>query len=147
MAIGLNPDKERIYVLEDDRELAEDQRTRWVYKLLSYPAYMSAQDNLVQFQSQKVARGQDSETRTLVLSGTQEKNTLINGLIRVENFFDEDGQLLHYPEAGTEAKVQWLSKVKPRWRAELAKAILGESDLEEADRKKLPSPSGSPALG
>jgi len=147
MAIGLNPDRERTYILEDDRELPEDQHTRWIYKLLSYPAYMTAQDNLIQFESQKVTKGQVPETRTLVLSGTQEKNTLINGLIRVENFFDEDGRLLHYPEAGTEAKVQWLSHLKPRWRAELAKAILSDSDLEESDRKKLPSPSGSLELG
>lgn len=144
MAIGLNPEKERVFLLKEDRELPVDQQTRWFFKLLRYDAYVRSQDGLVEFRGDP----KTDDQRTIVLSGSQESTILCEGLIRCENFRDEDGTELQVPEGRDKNnKMKFLSYLKPAWRRELAQAILGDSDLGEAKEKPSNSQSGSADIG
>ena len=131
MARGMNPDKERVFVLKDDAELATEQQSRFFYKTLNAGAYYKNMDALVEF------RGGGDEQRTLVLSGSQERSILLDGLVRVENFYDEEGKLLQFPEKGTDLKMNFLSYLRPRWRREIAQAILADSQLDEKEERNL----------
>jgi hypothetical protein len=141
MAIALNPDKEQLYILEEDRELPEEEQTRWFIRTLNAVQYYRAQDNVIELHA--TGRANDRETKTRILSGTQEMNALIDGIAGVENFKDEHGVDQNWPDRPNDAKRTFLSKLRPRWRRELAQAILGDSEVDEDDRKKLPSPPES----
>jgi hypothetical protein len=133
MATGMNPDKERVYVLKEDMDLPTEQQTRFIYKTLTAGAYYRSMDSLVEFRG----GGDGGEQRTIIQSGSQERQILLDGLVRVENLKDEDGRELQYPPKGADLKLNFLSFLRPRWRREIANAILADTRLDEKEERNL----------
>jgi len=137
MARGRNPLKERTYILKTDRELATDQQSKFIYRTLPYETYTRTQDALIEFRGNP----QSTDARTAIASGSQERDALLDGLMRVENYFDEDGTPWAWPE-GSNAKtrqerMQFLSTLLPEWRRELFQAILGDTEPTKEDEEDL----------
>src|SRR5512135_1390298 len=94
MARGRNPLKERTHILKCDQDLPSPQQTRWVYRTLPYDTYVKTQDGLIEFRGNP--NGKDA--RTGISTGSQERDALLAGLVRVENYADEDGHERHWPQ-------------------------------------------------
>lgn len=143
MARGLNPRKERFLVLECDKNLPAEEQSRFYYRLLDYGQFTDAQDNLVEW----VESEDGAKNKTRVLNGTQERTVLLAGLIRFENFCDEDGNEIVYPaeqsnaETVKKAKLEALTALRPEWRKELARAILNAARPTEKQKGESVSPS------
>lgn len=151
MARALNPDREIGFVLKEDRELAPAEQTVWYFRTLSAADHARIQDAAVlveQDAPQKGFRNATTATRTRILSGSQPLEVLLAGLVRVDNFLDDQGRAIPYPGDGKkEAKLAFLSRLKPAWRREIADAISGETELSEEEEGNSASPSGSQAPG
>jgi len=134
---GRNPLKERTHVLKPDRENPASEQIRWIYRTLPYDTYVRTQDGLVEFKGNPTA----TDTRTSISTGSQEKEALLAGIVRVENYFDEDGQQRHWP-VGKGANVyaermDFLSTMHPDWRRELFQVILGDTEPTKEDEADL----------
>lgn len=142
MAKGINPGKRRCYVLKVDKDLARDEQSRFLYQILKAEKYAQIQDKLVEV----LGGDTDDEkpkSKTMVLSGTQVLEILCAGLVGVENYTDEDGTPILWPEAGGKAaKLDFLTTLKRAWRQELAEAILEGQTFTEKQVGESASPSG-----
>ena len=134
MAIQALPiSKEFPYVCKDDRENPESEQTIWWIKVLSYRESSKIEDFL------GATDGDDFK----VYLGTQEALFLHSGLLRVENFQDENGkELLLTREVLVDKKFQqklikdaFLNRIPRSIRKELAKAIESGPVLEEEEAK------------
>ena len=142
MAVGKNPLKERLYILKAEREWESAKQSRWYFRMLKYEQQSNAMDSLVEFRAPTGQQADTGETKTRVFSGTQERETLLAGLARVENFPDEDGKMLHWPANGNRAaKMEFLDYMLPADRRELANAINEGQEITEDLRKNSDSPS------
>ena len=141
--------REREYILKAERELPEDEQTVWLLRSLDLDVSAQIQDRLVQLVGSLAG---DEEPRTLVFSGTQEVTILLNGLIGWRNFCEEGGAPIPFPDLGRfnrnrDALKEWLARIPPEARSELAQEIVGRSRLGQEERGNSKSPSASPALG
>lgn len=138
MAIGRSPDKERVYVLREDQELPSDQQTRWFYRALTVGDMEEVQSAAIESRMPVRRRGfrdkkGEQEQRTVYKS--TESTILRKGLVRVENFKDEDGNpVVWNPEAGKDAQLKFLSYLTADQRAELSDVITGDTDLAKEER-------------
>ena len=139
MARALNPDQPTPYVLKSDLRtdpitklpvVPPEEQTRWMIVPLDYAQHIASQNGV--FEQRTEGRGRKAQSITRVLSGTQEKDTLLNGVRDVEQFLDHDGKAVSYP-TDTRGRMEFWTRVRPADRAEIARAILGESDLDEAE--------------
>lgn len=145
MAIAINPDDERVYVLKDDRALPANEQTMFYLKTLTARDYYRLKDGALEV---RAPIRNASETRTVFHTGTQEQEILLKGLIRWENLKDGHGDELHYPDGrDMDAKLKALSYLRPNWRREISEVILADSDVTEQDEGNFASQPGSPAHG
>jgi hypothetical protein len=129
MPIAISPDEEFEYVLEEDRDAAEDRRTVFYLKPMPADQYYRTQDGI--FQS-KPLKGRRGETTQQVRTGYQEETVLLNGIARVEKFANRKGEVLRWPATGgRDDKIKFLSHLRPAHRRELFDAILGDATLPE----------------
>jgi hypothetical protein len=148
MAVGRSPDKEREYVLKEDRELPREQQTRIGYRLLDCDGYYDAIDDLVEIRddeaSAKKKRGEERSSTTKLRQGTNERDTLLNNITRLDNFKDEDGNDVLWPaKTDRKGRIKALSYFSAKQRREIAKVIQGDSQMSEDERGNSDSPSGS----
>lgn len=139
MATGLSLTRERVHVLDVDKDEPKEKQTRWFFRPLEYSVNVRVKDGLIEFKG--AGRGDDNQTRTSILSGTQEREILVNGLVRVENYFDEDGVELHWPEGRGqtvfEQRMRFISTMRDAWRRELAEAINEATSPTAKDESEL----------
>lgn len=145
MAIAINPDDERVYILKEDRPLAKDQQTLFFLRTLTARDFYRLKDGALEV---RAPIRNASETRTVFHTGTQEQEILLKGLIRWENLRDGHGNEMHYPDGrDMDAKLKALSYLRPNWRREISEVILADSDVTEQDEGNSVSQPGSPAAG
>ena len=133
MAVALSPGEIREHVLEADRGLPPERQTRWKYRILSAEEYYRIQDGLVAREAGGRRKREDREGSTLRV-GTLERDILLAGLAGVENFTDPEGAAVSWPSGRTD-RIGFLSRMLPAWRTELANAITGALELDEAERR------------
>ena len=145
MAIAINPDDERVYILKDDRKLPKDEQTMFYLRTLTARDYYRLKDGALEV---RAPIRNASETRTVFHTGTQEQEILLKGLIRWENLKDARGNELVYPDGrDNDARLKALSYLRPNWRKEISEVILADSDVTEQDEGNFASQPGSPAIG
>jgi hypothetical protein len=145
MAIAINPDDERVYILREDRGLPKDEQTMFFLRTLTARDYYRLKDGALEV---RAPIRNASETRTVFHTGTQEQEILLKGLVRWENLKDGHGNELTYPDGrDSDAKLKALSYLRPNWRKEISEVILADSDLTEQDEGNFASQPGSPAAG
>lgn len=147
MARGINPAITVSYVLKEDRELPEDERS--VFHVKPIPAKVQAdlQDGLFSFGGNigKVADGGDEAFNEVKYhAGKVQLETLLHGLMRVEHYqiptpldakrvsfkdLDWNGNLTRTK------KLELLDFIAPKHRAEVARAIDNLSTLSEEEAK------------
>lgn len=142
------PDEVR-YVLKEHREpagSAVEGAPVWWLKPLTLKEQAEAQDGSVRARIKRAQPGAtDAEDPELdMLAAAQELKVLMRNVIRVETLrgYDESGQVVELelpaPSLGGAAGRQReavLRRLKPSWRRELAKAIMDDSWLSEAEEK------------
>lgn len=122
MPIAIDPKKTWTYVLECDRALPASQQTRWKLKALTVAEHARIADGASSFHR---------ETGTIrIAQGTEVLETLRAGLVGCENFIDAAGLLVQFNQSD-----EFLSRLRPEWRAELAAAIKDHNTLDADDRK------------
>ena len=130
MAIKALPiEKEFAYVCKSDRENPEDEQTVFWLKVLSYRESSKIEDFL------GATDGDDFK----VYLGTQEALYLHYGLLRVENFEDENGKQIEAKREQTQDKKygtkclkdSFLNRIPRDIRKELSKAIEAGPQLDE----------------
>lgn len=133
MPIAIDPSKPWSYVLQCDRALPEDQRTIWSLRPLTVSQYAKLQDSIAAV---------DREAGTVrVTSGTQAVEALRLGLAGVERFFGWDGKPVLFASKFSKTLSMeivtddFLNRLHPDWRDELARAITEHNQLSEDDRK------------
>jgi len=136
MAEALGIGEEYMYILEDDRDKPPEEQTRWYYKPLSYQVCCEIENSTVEYKGSGKSRSGDFSGR--LLSGTVERKILQEGLTRVENF-KYNGEEIHLPDKskGYRARDEFFSRIRPKWRKELANAIYEGLYLTEEDEKKI----------
>lgn len=145
MAIAINPDDERVYILKDDRKLPKDEQTFFYLRTLTARDYYRLKDGALEV---RAPIRNASETRTVFHTGTQEQEILLKGLLRWENLKDGHGNELQYPDGkDLDAKLKALSYLRPNWRKEISEVILADSDVTEEDEGNFASQPGSPVTG
>jgi len=128
MPVAKNPFKEHVYVLLEDRGLPEEKQTRFYYKGLTAEQYYKLQDSLI------VSRGWSDDSVKEIRAGHAEFFILMNCLSKIENFFDEDGNELRWPQ-DEEGRKRILSFLTPEQRRELANAISENSRWTVGEKK------------
>jgi len=145
MAIAINPDDERVYILKEDRALPKDEQTLFFLRTLTARDYYRLKDGALEV---RAPIRNASETRTVFHTGTQEQEILLKGLLRWENLKDARGNEMTYPDGrDTEAKLRALSYLRPNWRKEISEVILADSEVTEQDEGNFASQPGSPSPG
>ena len=136
--IGCSPKKVREYILKENRDCPPEDQVIWGFRALSADGYYQIQDALVELHSDQA--GDQRRTRTAIHTGSQERRVLMECFVSVKNYFDEDGTERAWPEgrgsAVTDARMEFLSTMRPAWRRELAEVIL-EGLPDEVDEKDL----------
>jgi hypothetical protein len=145
MAIAINPDDERVYILKEDRALPKDEQTLFFLRTLTARDYYRLKDGAMEV---RAPIRNAMETRTVFHSGTQEQEIMLKGLIRWENLKDGHGNVLSYPDGNdSNAKLKAMSYLRPNWRKEISEVILADSDVTEQDEGNFASQPGSPQVG
>ena len=132
MARALPISAEIPYVLKADRKLPPKEQTTWFVRTLPYEKYVQHQNDAVEMQR---TEGPDGKVRavTRVLTGSQERDALLEGTVRVENFLDAEGNAVPYPKADAQ-RMEFWSRVLPEYRAEIARFILGEQEVTPEEK-------------
>jgi len=135
MAEALAIGEEYLYILEDDRDKPPEEQTRWYYKPLSYQVCCEIENSTIEY---KGGRSGSRDFSGRLLSGTVERKILQEGLVRVENF-KCNGEEIHLPDKakGYRARDEFFSRIRPKWRKELANAIYEGIYLSPEDEKKI----------
>ena len=127
MAIAIQPKKGFDYVLEDDRKFPPEKQTVWKLRGLSIGEQSDVQDSL---RTERSDTGETSwKTGTLLLK------TLRAGLVGVSNFLDESGAAVEFTkDKSGVVSDEFLDRLAPAWRTELANAISGAGQLSDKQR-------------
>jgi len=148
--------KERTYICDDDLEESDEERTTWKLGTLTLDDQRNIKNGLAYQESedrrQQRLNGRRGRTRTKLALGDQEFLVLQKALLGCENFKDEDGESIPYPEGGFNPLQPkpfnaFLVKIPPSVRAELVSEILEGGSLTRRDRPSSGSRSGSPSPG
>ena len=132
-------------MLKKDRELPDREQTRFYFKVLDYELQCAVQNNIIESVAERTDDPNEGMTRSRYLTGTQEREVLLNGLVRVENLQDEDGKDVEWPSDKREkqARLLFLAGLRPLDRTELVLAIINAGRLDPEEKKVSPSPSVS----
>lgn len=133
MPIAIDPSKPWRYVLQCDLPCDADSRTVWLLRPLTVGQYAKLQDSIAAV---------DRESGTVrVTSGTQVIEALRLGLAGVERFNDAAGKEVPFTTKFNKTHSldivtdDFLNRLHPDWRDELARAITEHNTLSEDDRK------------
>lgn len=132
------------YILEDDRDLPAAQQTVFVLASMKADKAYALQDGLVETTSKGGRRG--GESRSTYKTGTQERDTLLTGILDIRNAYEADGTTpILWPADPRHRgdRMVVLDKIAPRYRRELFEAITGDAGLDEIALGESDSPSGS----
>ena len=130
MVIARKIDVEQQYILLCDRDLPEQERTVFYYKLPTLDEQYASIGNEVEY-----IRSADGEVRTVMkIDKSGEIATLISCIIRIEGLNDQDGNEVVWPtdQAG---RKKVLSQLDGAYRAELAEVIRTGTPLTEEEVK------------
>ena len=127
MAVAVQPKKQFDYVLEEDRKLLAEKQTVWKLRGLSIGEQADVQDSL---RTERTETGETSwKTGTLLLK------TLRAGLVGVANFCDDTGLPVAFSSDKSGVVTDdFLDRLAPAWRTELANAIAGAGQLSDKQR-------------
>lgn len=138
MVVALTPGETWDYVLEEDRERPEDERTTFLLATLDYEAHREIHDKAL-----GTTRGGISEGSLEIRQGSAIDKILRCGLRGWRNFKDTDG---HDVEFKTETvhvfagkkriqpTTETLGRLSQQWCVELAEAIQRNNRVEVAER-------------
>ena len=130
---ALDPKKEQVYVVKDDRALPDVEQVKWYFTPLSYRDRVDLQDSIVVTLSDRASADM---AQTVVKSGTQQKKVLLACVVKVEGLKDESGADVEYPTGNNEGKkMEFWSRIRPEFTREIADYILGLSEPKEAEVK------------
>ena len=125
---AINAKKAYDFVTKDDKKLPKEDRT--VFKCKFLDPYTAARlgDQIYN------VSGTGSNRKERLLTGTQQFEILKSCLVGWENMShpDNEGELLEFDKANIE---DMIAAIPPRYRAEIADFIRGESELEEGEGK------------
>ncbi len=141
---GTNIERVREYVLKEERDSSTDERTTFLYRYLDAETMWDMQDELMQY---SVPRGagadDDSDVKTSVFHGRNERKALLKGLVGYRNVYDEDGvRLPDVENADQTQKKLVLSMMTATQRTELSSVILRSAKLTEKQKGESPSQPG-----
>jgi hypothetical protein len=132
MAVVRALKKEYEYVLKEDRKLEPKDQTVWVHKMADLDLQNRGSDS-IEFIGD--TSGDPEKLVTKVTANARITTDIIRGcLIRVENLKDENGDPVDWPKAH-QPQLEFLSRLKPSWRSELATAFRNAGILSEEEVK------------
>lgn len=130
---ALDPKKEQVYVVKDDRALPDAEQVKFYFTPLSYRDRVDLQDSIVVTLSDRASADM---AQTVVKSGTQQKKVLLACVVKVEGLKDESGGDVEYPTGNSETKkMEFWSRIRPEYTREIADYILGLAEPKEAEVK------------
>lgn len=124
MPIALDPKSTFTFILAEDRELPEDQRTIFELRGLTVSEEAQVSDSMLMAHS-----GTDE---VAFRAGTHQLTVLRYGLRGWENFLDAAGQAVAYETTKGHPKVVTdgcLDRLLPKHRQELVQAILDRGEI------------------
>lgn len=145
MARGINPTITVPYILEEDRELPEEDRSVFHIKPIPAKVQSDLQDSLFTFGNiGKSAEGGEAFNEVKYHAGKLQLETILHGLTRVEHYPIPtilDKERTSYKDLAWDGnpsrtqKLELLDYIKPKHRAEVARAIDDLSTLSEEESK------------
>lgn len=135
MPIAIDPREPYEYVLECDRDLPDDEQTRWKLKVLTLGELASLEDSLFRLDPES------GEAR--LLTGSHATKILKIGLLGWSGFRDANGDDVPFRTrtvgraTGKREEVtdECLERLHPDWRRELANAITEQARPTQGERK------------
>lgn len=125
MPIALDPRRETKYVLACDRELPADKQTRFVIRPLTIRQHAEWQDSIMNY---------DAETKEVKTNYYSNILTLLRfGLIGCEQFTDSEGRDVRFGMTKGVVSDDFLERLSPEHRYEIATAIKDLSTPSERD--------------
>jgi hypothetical protein len=132
MAVVRALKKEYEYVLKEDRNLEPKDQTVWVHKMADLDLQNRGSDS-IEFIGD--TSGDPEKLVTKVTANARLTTEIIRGcLIRVENFRDDNGEIIDWPKSN-QPQLVFLARLKSAWRSELATAFRNAGTLSEEEVK------------
>ncbi len=113
---GFDPNTPRDYIVQDERGLAPEQQSIFKIKNLTVREVERLKNSLF------AKQGFGEKATEKLLIGSQERQALEMGLAGWENFLDQEGNPIPFILAN-------FDYIPPKYRAEIALEIRGESEL------------------
>jgi hypothetical protein len=121
---AITADKAYPFVVKDERDAPEDERTVFMCKYIDPQTSASLGDQLYN------VSGVGSNRRERLLTGSQQLKILKACLVDWKNFHDDSGKEIPFDK---EKPVQMIGMIPPKYRREIADFIQGESEVEEGE--------------
>jgi len=129
--IALDPRRETKYVLACDRALPAEKQTKFVIRPLTIRQHAEWQDSIM---------GYDAETKEVKTNYYSNILTLLRfGLIGCNDFFDSEGREVRFSMKNHVVADDFLERLSPEHRYEIATAIKDLSTPSESDLGGLSS--------
>ena len=139
MSYAIDTDYEKIFVLEEDRELEDNDPGKPVFILKHITSSESAriEDALIQGEVHTKKNKKETVSSTNYRVGTSTLMILDAGLIRWENLNTKDGKEIVWPsnKISKDERRNLYSKLTKDMRVEIANAITDMNQLTEEDVK------------
>ena len=128
-----DPNEERRYVLEEDKDLEDGDKRKTVFLLRNLKATQMAkiEDGMAKAQPKKKGGHVDLNV------GTQVLDILDAGLVGVENFHKADGTEMTFNFQNKRERFNFYDHLSPSARQELADEITTASTLSEEEQENL----------
>lgn len=125
------------YVLKDEREAPESEKTKWHIRPLTWLERAAVQDGMLVTEVTMLGPKDKANTGIMKhLGGTQSRVAVEKGLIKIENLRDLKGELVKFDETSTpEHKANIFNLIPPEWSKELAEQILRMSGILKDEEK------------
>ena len=125
MPIALDPRRETKYVLACDRELPTEKQTKFFIRPLTIRQHAEWQDSIMNY---------DAETKEVKTNYYSNILTLLRfGLIGCSDFFDSEGREVRFAMRNGQVSDEFLERLSPEHRYEIATAIKDLSTPSERD--------------
>ena len=126
-----------VYVLKSEREVSEEEQTKWYLRPLKWRERADIQDGMFVTEINMLGH-KDKKRQGLMrhLSGTQARVAIEKGLVKVENLQDHEGNEAKFGIAmNPSQKEPVLDLLPPQITKEIAEEILRMSGLLEEEEK------------
>lgn len=125
------------YVLKDELEAPEEEKTIWHLRPLTWKERADVQDGMLITEVNMTGPKDKAATGKMThLSGTQSRIAVEKGLVKIENLRDSKGDLVKFDsDTSPERKMQIFNSIPPIWAKELAEEILTMSGLRKEEEK------------